>query len=109
MGVLVQVLRGGGVSESLYLLVVSLFLWLFWGGGHPSEGRGGGCHRCAAGCCFVLRRRGVVLLRRRGGVLLRRRGGVLLRASSARRGAASCFVGAEGGRRWWHEKAAQCF
>lgn len=40
MGVLVQVLRGGGVSESLYLLVVSLFLWLFWGGGHPSEGRG---------------------------------------------------------------------
>ena len=65
--VLVQVLRGGGVSESLYLLVVSLFLWLFWGGGHPSEGRGGGCHRCAGGA-----------------------------ASSARRGAASCFVGAAG-------------
>lgn len=61
MGVLVQVLRGGGVSEFLYLLVVSLFLWLFWGGGHPH-----------------------------------RRGGVLLRAASARRGAASCFVGAEG-------------
>ena len=62
MGVWVQVMRGGGVSESLYLLVVSLFLWLFWGGGHPSEGRGGVCHR---------------------------RGGVLLRASSARRGLAS--------------------
>lgn len=68
MGVLVQVLRGGGVSESLYLLVVSLFLWLFWGGGHPSEGRGVaviGARRGAASCfigaeggCFVLRRRG---------------------------------------------------
>lgn len=58
MGVLVQVLRGGGVSESLYLLVVSLFLWLFLGGGHPSEGRGGAasCFVGAAGCCFVLRR-----------------------------------------------------
>ena len=91
MGVLVQVLRGGGVSESLYLLVVSLFLWLFWGGGHPHR-RGGGsvigarrgvCHRCAAGCCFVgaegccfIGAAGV-LLRRRGGVLLRRRGGAV--------------------------------
>ena len=67
MGVLVQVLRGGGVSESLYLLVVSLFLWLFWGGGHPSEGRG---------VAVIGARRGA--------------------ASSARRGAASCFVGAAG-------------
>lgn len=58
MGVLVQVLRGGGVSESRYLLVVSLFLWLFWGGGHPSEGRG-------------------------------------VAVIGARRGAASCFIGAE--------------
>lgn len=67
MGVLVQVLRGGLVSESLYLLVVSLFLWLFWGGEHPHR-RGGGCLSSA----------------RRGA------------ASSARGGAASCFIGAEG-------------
>lgn len=86
--VLVQVLRGGGVSESLYLLVVSLFLWLFWGGGHPSEGRGVAvigarrgaalCFVGAAGCCFV--------------------------------GAAGCcFVGAAARSPVVHEKAAQCF
>ena len=72
MGVLVQVLRGGLVSESLYLLVVSLFCGSFGEGDTPTGGAGG---------------------------LSSVRGGVLLRASSARRV----------GRRWWHEKAAQCF
>ena len=68
MGVLVQVLRGGGVSESLYLLVVSLFCGSFGEGDTPTGGAGGAvigarrgaasCFIGAAGCCFVLRRRG---------------------------------------------------
>ena len=53
MGVLVQVLRGGGVSESLYLLVVSLFCGSFGEGDTPTGGAGGaviGARRGAASC-----------------------------------------------------------
>lgn len=66
-----QVLRGGGVSESLYLLVVSLFLWLFWGGGHPSDGRRGAASsaRRGAASCFIGAEGGCFVLRRRGGAV----------------------------------------
>ena len=58
MGVLVQVLRGGGVSESLYLLVVSLFCGSFGEGDTPLRG---------AGVAVIGARRGAASSARRGG------------------------------------------